>query len=282
MEALSPRGEAPHAAGGKADPSARTTPTPAPSSASTPEIATPELLAFVAEPHAIANYQPSTGIGLFDAEYDVANRQLVVTVRCAFRFQSGSQRRFPEADAADLAWDDASRAEWKKGYIETVSNKWSTQHSFRCSQPGLQTLAASVRVEVLEAEKDWHFRLDVTRIPKGAWSGSSVSTYQGSTTEQNFATLDSEDLKPSDKGGSEGQYGAVHEFGHMVGLGDEYGKDAEIAHATLVRDALGKQISRGDSDDVMSCANRVAPQHYVTFLEALKKSTGVEAWSIAE
>jgi len=29
-------------------------------------------------------------------------------------------------------------------------------------------------------------------------------------------------------------------------------------------------------------ANRISPQHYVTFLEALKKATGVDAWSIAE
>jgi hypothetical protein len=272
LEALRPPGERRHAdpaprpsrnpespVGGNPAPAASSSLDTAAQSQAHPDVATPELLAFASGPHAIANYQPSTGTGLFDARYDDALQELVVTVRCAFRFLSGSQRRYPDANAGELAWDDASKAEWKKGFLETISSRWGARHAFRCTQSGLEALAATLRVEVLEAEKDWHY-----------------------TTEQNFATLDSEDLTPTNKGGSEGQYGAVHEFGHMIGLGDEYGTGTDVAHATLVSDALGKQLARGDSDDVMSCAYRISPQHYVTFLEALKKATGVDAWSIAE
>ncbi len=109
-----------------------------------------------------------------------------------------------------------------------------------------------------------------------------MTSYKGSQVGRNSVALDSEDLSPISKGGSEGQYGADHEFGHMVGLDDEYGTGTDILHRTLVKDALGREISKGNSDDVMSCANRVGAQHYVTFLEALKKATGLDAWVFVE
>jgi hypothetical protein len=240
---------------------------------------TPEMLEFLSQPHAIANYQPPTGLGLFDARYDNAAQELVVTVKCAFRFLPSQDVTDP--DKAAEGWTEASKAEWRKGFMDIVDQRWSGQHAFQCAGPGLERLRATVRVEVVEAEKDWHFRLDVTRIPKGAWAGSSISAHRGSRTEANFGTLDSEDLAPAAKGGSEGQLGAVHEFGHMIGLDDEYGSGKGISHRTLVQDALGREIEKGSSDDVMSLANRVQPQHYVTFLEALKKATGIDDWVVA-
>ncbi len=293
LEALSPRGERRHA---KSPPRPSRTPEPRVSQNPTPEnrpqpdgatppqadVATPELLSFVAGPHAIANYQPSTGYGLFDAEYDGARQELVVTVRCAFRFTAGNSEDFPAADPGALTWDDDSKSEWRKGFIDLIGARWSGTHAFRCTGAGLESLRAAVRVQVVEADRDWHFRLDVKRIPKGQWTGSSVTTHPGSKLETNHADLDSEDMTPTPKGGSEGQLGAVHEFGHMIGLGDEYGSGTKIAHRALVKDALGTEISKGTSDDVMSCANRVGKQHDVTFLEALKKATGVDEWIFAE
>ncbi len=291
LEALSPRRETRHAtsspthapnlldsAAGKSTPSVDSSLENGGLSQRTSNIATPELLAFVAEPHAIANYQPSTGYGLFDATYDPVKQELVVAVRCAFRFLGGLPAEFPNVSTAELAWDDDSKAAWRKGFIDLIVARWSGGHAFRCSRPGLGSLRANVRVDIVESEKDWHFRMDVTRIPKGRWTGSSVTTHAGAGVEKNFATLDSEDLTKTPKGGSEGQFGAVHEFGHMVGLGDQYGSGTDIAHRALVKDALGTEISKGTSDDVMSCANQIEIQDYVTFLEALKKTTEVDEW----
>ncbi len=133
-------------------------------------------------------------------------------------------------------------------------------------------------MDVQESDTDWHFRLDVTKISTGRFANSSVSTYRGNKTRKNFASLDSEDVRGSAKGGSEEQFCVIHEFGHMIGLGDEYGAAGDISHRTLVKDALGKTIEKGDSDSVMSLANVVEQQHYVTFLEALKKVTKINEW----
>jgi len=72
-----------------------------------------------------------------------------------------------------------------------------------------------------------------------------------------------------------------HEFGHMVGLGDEYGGASPTAtHYPLVVKAFGKEYAdqvakRGDTDyaSIMEGGNDVRIQHYVTFWEALCETT---------
>lgn len=64
----------------------------------------------------------------------------------------------------------------------------------------------------------------------------------------------------------------------MIGLGDEYPGEHEISHQAMVEDAPGKTIKKERSDNVMSIANVVERQHYVTFLEALKRVTQIDEW----
>ncbi len=53
-------------------------------------------------------------------------------------------------------------------------------------------------------------------ITAGSFRASYVAYKKGQVT------LDSEDLVPVNKGAKTPQRGAVHEFGHMLGLDDEY------------------------------------------------------------
>lgn len=61
-----------------------------------------------------------------------------------------------------------------------------------------------------------HWEINVKKIEEGSFSISSVNAIT------NHVQLDSEDLIPTNKGHSSMQRGVVHEFGHMLGLGDEY------------------------------------------------------------
>lgn len=76
----------------------------------------------------------------------------------------------------------------------------------------------------------------------------------------------------------------AHEFGHMIGLGDEYlGDDPTqtlATHHSLVAKAFGKDYAdqvakRGDTDyaSVMEGGDDVRIQHYVTFWSALAEAT---------
>lgn len=77
----------------------------------------------------------------------------------------------------------------------------------------------------------------------------------------------------------------AHEFGHMVGLDDEYPyqneKRKQLTHYPLVKEAFGQEYAdrttRHDlsvtSASVMQSGNDVRIQHYVTFWEALASAT---------
>ncbi|HEX9989653.1 MAG TPA: OmpA family protein [Chloroflexia bacterium] len=76
------------------------------------------------------------------------------------------------------------------------------------------------------------------------------------------------------------QDATAHEFGHMVGLGDEYSGGSKATHYDLVSKAFGKKYAdqvakRGDTDyaSIMESGNDVRIQHYVTFWEALCETT---------
>ncbi|MFN8375457.1 MAG: OmpA family protein [Anaerolineae bacterium] len=95
-------------------------------------------------------------------------------------------------------------------------------------------------------------------------------------------------------GSGEAQVTATHEFGHIVGLGDEYATPAggmignplapvpvgtAAAHSGMA-DAMGDDVGgvmRENNDNIMSLGNTVRPQHYATFHNALQIVTG-EDW----
>lgn len=78
----------------------------------------------------------------------------------------------------------------------------------------------------------------------------------------------------------------AHESGHMFGLDDEYtgsgayapGKDTE--HTKVAADAGFSGVQHGASDSIMSEGQEVRPQHYTTFLDALKQVSGMPEWAI--
>jgi hypothetical protein len=79
---------------------------------------------------------------------------------------------------------------------------------------------------------------------------------------------------------------AAHEAGHMFGLGDEYtapfsGTGGDLG--TPVDGGLGARQGlpgavHENSDTIMSVGDAVRPQHYATFLEALKAVTAMSDW----
>jgi hypothetical protein len=81
---------------------------------------------------------------------------------------------------------------------------------------------------------------------------------------------------------------AAHEAGHMFGLQDEYTapfSGTGVALGTPTDPGLG--IAQGlpgavaeNTDSIMSVGNAVKPQHYATFLEALKHITGMSDWAV--
>jgi outer membrane protein OmpA-like peptidoglycan-associated protein len=112
-------------------------------------------------------------------------------------------------------------------------------------------------------------------------------------------------------GTGQGQNIAGHEFGHMLGLDDEYASTpTRDASGNLVLDANGDEITRGlisgtggdvgtaashsalsqrmglgaavheNNDNIMSLGSTIRPQHYAPFMSALHTVTGISDWRV--
>ena len=85
--------------------------------------------------------------------------------------------------------------------------------------------------------------------------------------------------------GHQARQGAAHEFGHMLGLGDEYGytdipgaRPGDPAprrdYVRMVKEQTGYDLRRTSDESMMSKGATIRPWHYAPFLEALKRIAG--------
>jgi hypothetical protein len=236
-----------------------------------------DLAAFKGKTHKAKNFQSTTKLGMFDAEYDPNSSELKIICKCKFNFVNGSATEFPSAKAEDLTWaDENAKTDWKRRFLTQCSNTWSGSHTFYCQKDWWEALTAKVKVDFVAVDSGEHFAVTITKIPPGGFRQSSVTApethWYGDTPGS--GDFDSEDLTKVKKPGGE-QVGAVHEAGHMLGLDDEYGTGTP-SHSGLVDEAFGHKVARGSDGRIMSGGMNIQPEHGVTFLAALKEATSVE------
>ena len=158
----------------------------------------------------------------------------------------------------------------KKGYVDVVSTSVVegdvTYQSHRDEEEGIALARKRLNV-VTRTLKDEGVK------PKNVISEAKVdadSQYGPRVT-----------LWPLDR---DPQNAAMHETGHMYGLGDEIesaGREIDPSYAELVMNQTGEIIERGPANDsIMSAGDTVEPMHYAPFLAALKSITGSEDWSL--
>jgi hypothetical protein len=269
---------------------ARNGPTPAPAPGATPAQtpapgSSPDLAAyqesqkerekfkgtsFTKDPH-----QPSTGIGLFAANY--ANNVLKITVRCSFEFTNSWWIQYPKAKPEDRTWQPGEADRWKGTFMEQIRSVWSGQHTFHCQRDWWESEFANTEIEVVEAKENAHFACSVKKIPPKEFRTSSVSSpIFGGTFGGGSADFDSNDINTVDKAGGQ-QRASVHEAGHMLGLDDEYGEaDEKVDHSKIVEDEGGGKVVRGPDDRIMSGGEKVGTAHGATFLEVLQTMTKLD------
>lgn len=155
--------------------------------------------------------------------------ELVVFMKLQFFFESGS--------GGD--WTDAEEKKYVHDWRVAIQSAWSGRN-IHLTASGQ---SVSMRLEFEIQTGGWmsdHWEITVTKIKAGTFRTSYVNVGTGNVT------LDSEDLNPVNKGGPQTQRGAVHEFGHMLGLDDEY--PTVSPH-------------RGDKGSVMNSSETVRPRH---------------------
>ena len=240
-----------------------------------------DRMLFMFGDHSKTNHQPSTGRGNFDVAYWPVASRLEITVKCHFNFHAGSAADWPDAEPEDLAWTKASSDKWKADFMKVVSDKWSAKHTFHCTREWWEDMSATVKIRFVESPDKPHYNLNVMKIPEGETRGSSVTAPSG-PGRPGKTKFDSEDLRQHEKRAGR-QTPALHEAGHMLGLGDEYPDDDHpgraVAHEQLVRNEFGHGVPRTRDGRIMSNGEDIEPEHGVTFIEALRDVTKMPEWS---
>ena len=176
---------------------------------------------------------------------------LVINMRLQFQFDDGDN---------GLTWSGAEKQRFADAAVSQIKSVWDEKFRITTTStvPREPFRDVGVVFGITTYIDGWHvdddYELSVRKIASGAFSGSSVCHPLGN------ATLDSEDIVPANKGGSMMQRGIVHEFGHMLGLNDEYDTDPNF-----ITKHFANRHWLGDSDSVMHSGERVRGRHYVPF-----------------
>ena len=228
------------------------------------------------------NFHPSTGPGVFDVSFTPIAGQpgtLFISLRVAFDFVAArAPADYPGAAPEDLDWqNEEEKTTFASECLSAINSTWSGAMQFQVNKPFWENVLASVQVNVMQSDDAPHYTITVQKIPPGEWAGSDASA-PGSGSNHGTANFDSEDVNLATKPGGE-QRAAVHEFGHMIGLGDEYAGKSTPRHAASFKSATGEDIATGDDDRIMSGGENILAEHYITFLEGLRSVTGVPEWN---
>ena len=141
-------------------------------------------------------------------------------------------------------WTAFEKKQYMKNWEKEIKKAWGGRT--------LKILSTTKKVylefEFQIQEGGWmmdHWEITVAKIKPGSFSTSYVVPSKGNVK------LDSEDLRRVSKAPGYKQRGAVHEFGHMLGLDDEY----------------RKSIYMSDTGSVMHSAEMIRARHNTTIIK---------------
>lgn len=139
-------------------------------------------------------------------------------------------------------WTEQDKQEFMADFHQAIDDAWSG-HVITTDDGQEVTLDINLDlVEGTAAEAGGNWNVEVVKIDEGGFNQSYV------IPSQNTGRFDSEDVNPVHKGATDPQVGAAHEFGHMIGLPDEYNGGA------------GPEAQR-DTDSIMHTGMDVRDRH---------------------
>lgn len=193
------------------------------------------------------------------ALYSEAGRsdRSVLVIKMVLQFQ------FVSGDGG--SWTGAEKDAFAHGFVDSIIAVWGEKFRITTTStvPVQHARDVGVIFEFPYFIDGYHtsddFELEVKKIASGGFSVSSCGYSLGNTY------LDSEDTVPQPKGASMPQRGTVHEFGHMLGLRDEYAEADDNPNYT------------GDSDSIMNSGELVRRRHYAPFAAWLTEKYAVAA-----
>jgi len=177
---------------------------------------------------------------LMDAVLDRRIGWLTAVMKVRFNFVDTPQ-----------AWPStAAREQWKRDFIDRVTDRWSFKHFLVPVGAGPDAQRIVVRVQVRPVDSGQHYTATVGFTT----SFQTSSVRRGSRTAQ-FDSLDTQARSDIS------QTPVEHEFGHMLGL-------SHIAGST--NDAASYGVTATERADVLGSGSFVSPRDYEVFAELMR------------
>ena len=183
---------------------------------------------------------------------------MVVSVICSLTFRNGTAT----SGGATLTWTQAEKTGFMNSLRSQVNQVWSEKHriSTRSTVPAVTDFGVMFDARVSENLSVFsHSHWNIAVVKVDSFNTSSVDVGGGGFAWNGSANLDSSDVNCVAKGGPVPQRATVHEFGHMMGLRDEY------------RNAAGAAEDNPnwltDLGSVMNVGESIRDRHYAMFAD---------------
>lgn len=199
---------------------------------------------------------------LYEDGTDSKKGIIVVSMTLQMMFNDGVSK-----SGKDLKWDHASQKQFLQDYSKSISSVWNDKWRIVTEQTTAAIRETRVFFKVNTVVRDWylgeHWELEITKTDQ--FRGSWVNPFFGTSDHDSGDVIPSRKKGAGNKPGCSGsknvcavtQRGAVHEFGHMLGLRDEY------------PDAKSNLSWKTDGSSVMHSGEAVRPRHYSIFADWL-------------
>ena len=202
-------------------------------------------------------------LALYEDPHGAGKGILIVKTVLQILFRSGKDAR-----GNKLEWDGASRQRFLSNYSSTVCNVWDNKHRIvtASTTPAVRDIGVFFKLDLVVREWYLHEHWEVEVVRTDEFAQSSVTPFLGNVD------LDSQDATGVCKRSAtltvgrassvvclHEQRGAAHEFGHMLGLRDEYPEARDNLNWT------------GDAASIMHSGEEVRPRHYAIFADWLTK-----------
>jgi hypothetical protein len=190
---------------------------------------------------------------------------LLVTIRLQFRFANGTSEQ-PATRGRSLTWTHAQKQDYMRRFKDACYNVWNNRFRIKSTNHApILDIGVQFDIQTFEGRSiSDHYEINVRMADQfhraATQSGLDWSIHTGS------ANLYSLDLDPFERAPGFSQRSAPHEFGHMIGLPDEYPDPADPQNRQRSRWWLGDQAS------IMHSAETIRPRHYTIFADWLTRS----------
>ena len=191
-----------------------------------------------------------------DIVLDTSSSKIVVKQRWKYVWKLAS---------GEKSWTSKEKEAFHTNFVALILKTWSLKLTVvadgdKIHLGNLAEKSFPITFAIRNNQPNPHWTVNVTKIKKGTWKGSSVQW------SRRIMILDSQDLHLVKKCAVPSvcryQAGGPHEFGHAIGntvvlnRGDEY-KPSRVGFA--------------DKDSVMNLGMQVRKRHFTTIIDALNK-----------